>query len=204
MRAAPPEPPRHINTRVPRDLEIICLKCLQKGPQRRYASASALAADLNRWLSGEPIEARPVGQAIRTWMWCRRNPLPATLAGLCALSIVVGLAGVAWKWREAALARDEQNAINDFFNHDLLGQAGLNPRGARLTVGELLDRTSARLGGQFEGRPTVETSIRRTLGSTYQALGLYDKSEPQLPRSSISTPGQRARTTARPSPTSTA
>jgi serine/threonine-protein kinase len=180
VRTTAPELPRRINGRVPRDLEVICLKCLEKEPQRRYASASALADDLGRWLAGEPIEARPVGQALRTWMWCRRNPLAATLGGLCILSVAVGLAGVTWKWREAAIARDESNSINHFFNDDLLGQAQSNPRGASLTVGELLDRTSARLGGQFVGRPAVETSIRRTLASTYQALGLYDKAEAQL------------------------
>jgi serine/threonine-protein kinase len=180
VRDAAPEPPRRINDRVTRDLEVICLKCLEKDPLRRYASAAAVAADLNRWLGGEPIEARPVGQARRFWMWCRRNPLPAALAGLVALSIMAGLAGVSWKWREAALARDEKDSINRFFNNDLLGQAQANPRGASLTVGELLDRTAARLGGQFEGRPTVEASVRRTLGTTYQALGLYDRAEPQL------------------------
>src|SRR5207245_3054252 len=73
---------------------------------------------------------------------------------------------------------------NDFLVHKLLDQASprYNPRGAGLTVGELLDRTSASLGGVFEGRPAVEASIRRTLGSTYQALGLYQKSEPHFQR----------------------
>jgi serine/threonine-protein kinase len=182
VRGATPEPPGRLNSRVPRDLEIICLKCLEKDPGRRYASASALAADLLRWLGGEPIEARPVGPAMRSWMWCRRNPLPAALAALCGLAILGGLAGVTWKWREAALARDEAQAINDFFNHKLLDQASprFNPRGASLTVGELLDLTSARLGGEFEGRPAVEATIRKSLGSAYQGLGLYDKARPHF------------------------
>jgi tetratricopeptide (TPR) repeat protein/tRNA A-37 threonylcarbamoyl transferase component Bud32 len=182
VREEPVVSPSRRNRRVPRDLEIICLKCLEKDPERRYPSARDVADDLNRWLRAEPIHARPVNPATRAAMWCRRHPLPASLAGLLVLAVVMGLAGVTWKWREAALARDESETINDFLIHKLLDQASprFNPRGASLTVGELLDRTSATLGGVFEGRPAVEASIRRTLGSTYQALGLYEKAEPHF------------------------
>jgi tetratricopeptide (TPR) repeat protein len=88
VRERPPDPPRKHNSRVPRDLEVICLKCLEKDPRRRYASADALAEDLKRWLAGEPIEARPVGSTARFWMWCRRNPIAAGASGLMAASLV--------------------------------------------------------------------------------------------------------------------
>ena len=97
VRTQTPEPPTLLNSRVPRDLEIICLKCLQKEPERRYRSALELAEDLERWLEGKPILARPVGAATRVWLWCRRNRTISAMAALLMLALVGGVAGIAWK-----------------------------------------------------------------------------------------------------------
>jgi WD40 repeat protein/tetratricopeptide (TPR) repeat protein len=89
---SPPTPPRALNAKVPADLETICLKCLRKAPSERCASAAELADDLDRWLRGEPIHARPAGRAERLWRWCRRNRAVAALTAAAALSLLAGTA----------------------------------------------------------------------------------------------------------------
>ncbi len=96
-----PRPPHALDPRADRDLETICLKCLDKEPLRRYATAEALAEDLERWLRREPIRARPVGAGERVAKWARRRPALAALAGLLVVVTLLGVAGVGWQWRRA-------------------------------------------------------------------------------------------------------
>ena len=96
-----PAPPRLLNPNVPRDLETICLKCLQKKPANRYLTASAVADDLGHWLQGEPISARPSGRPERFWRWCRREPAIAALSAVTVLLLALGSLLVFWQWRRA-------------------------------------------------------------------------------------------------------
>jgi len=82
-----------------RDLETICAKCLERDPSARYRSAAALAEDLERWLEGQPIAARPLSQASQVWRWTRRNPV---ITGMAALLVTLGLVAAVMAWKGGA------------------------------------------------------------------------------------------------------
>lgn len=105
-----PAEPRLLNPSIPRDLETICLKCLEKDSGRRYPTAQSLADELGRYLKGEPILARPLGPAGKAVKWCKRNPRLAAAMGVTCLAVVGGLAGVAWQGQRAETERDRAEA----------------------------------------------------------------------------------------------
>jgi len=113
VRQQPPEPPSGVGRDVDRELETICLKCLEKEPERRYASALALAEDLERWLRGEPTLARPLSRParLRRWAWRRRRWLAAGAAALVML-VLIGLGtGQAIRLRQAGQLVQEQQTV---------------------------------------------------------------------------------------------
>jgi WD40 repeat protein/tRNA A-37 threonylcarbamoyl transferase component Bud32 len=109
-----PRPPRKLNDRIPRDLDTICLKAMAKEPGWRYPTAAELAADLRRYLRGEPVRARPIGPALRLWRWCLRNRALAASIGLAAaaLACLVALA-IAYGVREGHHAEQLAGALDD-------------------------------------------------------------------------------------------
>ncbi len=103
----------HVN----RDLEAICLKCLKKEPKDRYASALAVAEDLNRWIEGRPLLARPATRAERVVKWARRRPEIAALSAAVVILSLLGIAGIIWHWLAALAARDEALHSEDIARH---------------------------------------------------------------------------------------
>jgi tetratricopeptide (TPR) repeat protein/tRNA A-37 threonylcarbamoyl transferase component Bud32 len=106
-----PVPPRRLQSKVPRDLETICLKCLHKALRQRYANARALVEDLRRFRAGEPIQARPVSMLERSLKWARRRPAAAALLAVTAVA-ALGLLAV-WVWFTAQLRAENDRALKN-------------------------------------------------------------------------------------------
>lgn len=130
---APARPTRSAPS-LPRDLETICLKCIEKEPGQRYSSARLVAEELERFERGETIQARPVPAAVQFGRWMRRNPaLAGSLCGALFL-LLSGLAGVTWQWRTAEQARQgERQARQEAVTRvtELLVKSGLDAAGKR-------------------------------------------------------------------------
>jgi tetratricopeptide (TPR) repeat protein/tRNA A-37 threonylcarbamoyl transferase component Bud32 len=134
-----PLSPRLLNPQVPRDLETICLKCLQKARSNRYASAQELADELDRFLRGEPIHARPISRAARFWRLCKRYPVTTSAIATAVFFVLtaLGVSTVAYFQTSAALAKadrrfeDAMDAVDKLFTkvseETLLDQPGMQP-----------------------------------------------------------------------------
>lgn len=168
------------------ELDWIAMKCLEKDRNRRYATANGLAADLQRFLAGEAVEARPPSSAYRLTKFMRRHRGAVASAGLLLASLICGFAATSWALvRARAAERDATRqsaravAVSDFLTKDLLGQASpeLNPRSEHVTVEQLLDRSAQSLEGTtaLDQTPEAKAEVLAVLATTYQALGKYSK-----------------------------
>jgi tetratricopeptide (TPR) repeat protein len=187
---AEPVAPRILQPAIPRDLETIVRKCLEKSPAQRYPSAQAIQDELGRFLRGEAIQAHPVGAVGSALRWCKRRPAVASALALAitiVLLLAVGGPLVALRLERSRRAIAESaataTAIADFLQVDLLGQASPNNQPNRdLKLKTVVDQAAAKIETRFRDRPAVEASIRQTLGDTYFALGEYKLAQHHLER----------------------
>ncbi|MFH2001323.1 MAG: tetratricopeptide repeat protein, partial [Planctomycetota bacterium] len=192
------------------DMETILLKALEKEPSRRYQSVGELAEDINRYLRGETIAAKPAGPATRTWKRIRRNPVVSTSIGLASAVILGALLYVVFfaypqviaernkaiearneadLQREAALtamSETEMEAtrtrtVNRFLK-DMLSLPDPGQEGRDVKVAEALDKAVSKIDEEFAGMPEINASLRATIGWTYYGLGQYAEAEALLRR----------------------
>jgi len=171
------------------DLDTIILKAVQDEPGARYSTADAFAQDIDRYLSGQPVLARPESAWYRTRKFVQRNKLGVSAAIAIVLAIGVGGTVAMWQKRRADTEAATARAVSDFLQKDLLAQAGSQSQAALGTrpdpdikVRTALDRAAQRLDGKFPHQPVVEAAIRQTIGDTYSDLGLYAEAERQMSR----------------------
>jgi hypothetical protein len=197
----PPAPLRKCRPAVPRDLELVCLRCLEKAPADRYPSAADLADDLGRFLAGEPVTVRPAGVLERAYKWARRRPAVAGLYAAAAAGAVLAAvaAGVGWLWRDAERARGEAAAaLGDAeaardrvagekqLTEDALGRLGVeqgktaaalrDAEAARAALGRERDR----LAGYEYGGAAQLAHQALGAGNLRLARGLLDGTRPEM------------------------
>jgi serine/threonine protein kinase/WD40 repeat protein/DNA-directed RNA polymerase specialized sigma24 family protein len=154
---------RGLNPSVSADLETICLKCLEKDPMRRYASAAGLADDLEHWQRGEPIEARRSSAGERVFKWARRHPALAAMGGALLAAVVFGVAGITWQWDRANRnAQTAQSALRE--SQEALWQANFDRAHAL--------RTSRQMGQRVEALKAIRAAaiIHPTLELRNEAI----------------------------------
>lgn len=179
--------PSKLSPLIDHDLETILLKCLEKDRERRYQSAAAVAEDLERYLGHEPVLARAPSTIYQLRKLIRRHRLPFALLALLATAVLAFAVNVAILYARAVRAErvaeqrrgdaereaDNAKAVNDFLINDLLISSDPNvARGRALTVAEVLDNASQRIGEAFQDQPLTRASLLSTLGSVYFGLGL--------------------------------
>jgi tetratricopeptide (TPR) repeat protein len=170
-----PVPPRRLQPKTPKDLETICLKCLEKDPRKRYASAELLGQDLHLFLAGRPIQARPVGAVERTWKWSRRRPAAAALIVSGAVVLLTALVAGYWlAGHERSLRKEVEKSRDEAIrerNHAETQeqQAAKNYQLARNAVDQMLTRIGQ---DRLASEPHME-EVRRDLLD--RALFFYNR-----------------------------
>jgi tetratricopeptide (TPR) repeat protein len=171
------------------DIETIAAKALVKDKSRRYASAAGMAGDIRRYLNDEPIIARPPSAVYQLQKFAHRHKTLVTGVGAVFVVLIAGIIVSTWEATRARRAEKSATAVNDFLQTDLLSQASARVQARPdtkpdpdLKVRTALDRAAARIEGRFKEQPLVEASIRETIGTTYEDLGLYPEAQQHLER----------------------
>ncbi|MGD8377023.1 MAG: serine/threonine-protein kinase [Acidobacteriota bacterium] len=182
--------PAQLRRELSGDLDNIILMALRKEPERRYGSVGQLAEDLERYLQGHPVSARPDTLAYRASKFARRHRVPVALAG-GALLLLIGFA-VTMTVQAGRIARERDRAnreaetsraVSDFLVELFRVSDPGEARGNSVTAREILDEGAGKISEELSDQPAVQAALMETMGRVYQNLGLYDAAMPLLRRS---------------------
>ncbi|MEX2466564.1 MAG: serine/threonine-protein kinase [Gemmatimonadota bacterium] len=175
---------RRLRSRLRGDLDVICLEALRKEPERRYGSVDALATDVERYLEGMPVAARPDTLAYRARKLMRRHPtgVAATLAVTVGVSALTGiyLDRVTDERDRARQEAAKAAEVSGFLQELFAVSDPSESRGETVTARELLDEGAARIANELEGQPAVQATMMRVIGDVYHVVGLTDRALPML------------------------
>ena len=152
-------------------LAAIVETCLRREPEARYASADALATDLQRWLEHRPVGAAQLGKVERTMLWLRRNRLLAASIGAVALALVAGTGLALWQANEARRESARTRESLQFLSDTLAAASPMQAMATEVSVRQLLDSARVELDKRSTADPQVKQPVQRMLGRLYQALG---------------------------------
>lgn len=181
--------PRKLDSRIPKDLESICLKALAYSPDRRYLTAMELADDLERFLDGHPVQARPISAPQRFVRMIQRRPLIASLIGLLAITLTSGIViSNAFRIRaeknfrlasanleRAAAERDRAKAVINLLQ-GMISAADVNYGDRDVKLVDALTGLESRIANDLAEMPDIEADVSRTLGNMYFSIADYEKS----------------------------
>jgi serine/threonine-protein kinase len=169
-----PRPGEHTR-RLRGDLDRIVARAMHEAPERRYASAEALAADVRRHLDGLPVAARGDALSYRAGKFLRRHRVASAAATLVLLTLVAGLVATTWQARRAAREAKKADAVKEFLKTILAAGDPERNGGREPSLRQLLDAGAQRIEGELRDQPDVQSEVTAVIGSTYQALGEYDR-----------------------------
>ncbi|AVP99056.1 hypothetical protein C7S18_18595 [Ahniella affigens] len=179
--------PQQLSTALSGDLDAIILKALRKEPEQRYASASALADDVERYLQHEPVLARRGNLRYRMTRFLQRHALASALGMIAVLSLLVGAGVALWQAEQAAAEARKSRAALDFMTGLFTLADPVATQGERVTARELLDTGSHRIREQLLDQPDARAELLLAMGDAYRGLGLFDQALPVLAESAALT-----------------
>ncbi len=181
--------PTSLSRQLKGDLDWIIMKAMEKDRARRYETPNALAMDIQHYLDSEPVMARPPSAGYRLRKFVRRHKMGAAAAVAITCALLIGIMGLIVGFREAVKARNEAvqqaakvEAINQFLS-SMLSSPDPGKEGRDVRVIDILDHARERIDESFKDKQDIEASVRYTLGRTYEAVGVYEKSIAELEQS---------------------